>query len=218
MQLGVYEERDGLRGEVAGLVVDQAPVYRSRMLRLELIVLATLLASCGNGSTSSGGADAGTEPKPIECETDADCADEEICDPFLEPRLCASLSCTDSNHELCPTNYDCLDRSDDCNPDDGDRDCPGECVCGDACFPDDCETDADCAFGEFCVGEFPKHCWTYPCGANAEYTLDCMPRSGGCDEILLCAPTGSLCVDDPSTECRMADDPDCAGLCVPEPE
>jgi hypothetical protein len=65
------------------------------MLHLSLIVLATLLASCGSGSESSGDADAGTEPQPIGFETGADCADEEICDPFLEPRLCASLSCTD---------------------------------------------------------------------------------------------------------------------------
>lgn len=202
---------DAIEVDADGCPIDGALLVEATLNNIPVRTIALFERECGAVTFRAFG-------HRQTCDGNDDCPDGHICDPFLEPKLCAALECVDEIDESCPTGYSCLDVYDDgCDPNESDVGCVGECRCGDACFPDECQNDADCSFGEACRGDYPTQCVVFRCGANAEFDQSCVPNApDDCEfSFLGCPPEGSVCVDDPTTECELGSEPGCTGICVP---
>lgn len=152
-----------------------------------------LLLFVASASACSGSAVVDGEP----CEFNHQCYGFlQVCDVTRSPAICVSPICDDPDGPQCEAG--CTDDpGDDCDPEQGDKRCPGLCECGDACFPDQCQTDEDCTFPEVCFGDFPTNCQARLCAPLA--ANEC--------------PEGAVCVDQPGSECQIATDSDCLGKC-----
>ncbi|MCY0991134.1 hypothetical protein OV203_28575 [Nannocystis sp. ILAH1] len=124
------------------------------------------------------------------------------------------IPCAGAVGLLCPEGLECRDDgADDCDPAQGDSDCPGHCQPDD---PVSCGGVAgfDCPGGQPCVDDPSDSC--DPDAGGADCLGVCMtPPIAHCGgpEGFECAP-GQVCIDDPNDECNPTNGgEDCIGLC-----
>lgn len=155
----------------------------------------------------------------LDCETDADCPDGEVC--LATP--CAVPDCDPSDPACAPV------------------DCPSICSAAPVTGFADCETDADCGEGFICIVESGESCATPACppGEECDTSIDCEPyeysycafdiqpctSDADCGDGLICysysyeSCTGEDVACSPDGECPEPEPAECEtveeAFCVP---
>jgi len=154
----------------------------------------------------------------IECSTDANCRDDNVCNP--ETGLCMD-PCT--GDEDCPAGYQCYSGHCDELPAEceNDYDCDNQklcdpykqCIRGEPCDPESSTSDLDCGPGRICGDEL-RRCIPEGCVDDDDCEIGiCEPDSHTCVNKI---PTGGGCANDDqclSTDICYANQ--CTRLCQP---